>query len=336
VGGGSVGGVGLAERPGSEKDDPMLRCLLSAFAFMALCQPVWATCTGENALNALPQADRAALQARTDAAPFAQGNFWRATRGDAAITIIGTYHLGDPRHAATLAAISGLIGQATTVLVEAGPAEERQLMASMAQNPSGMLITTGPSLMEQLPADDWARLTKAMADRQIPAFMAAKFQPWYISILLSVPPCAMAAMAEKGGLDFSVIAMAEAEQVPLLALEPFDTVLKLFDGMPAQTQIEMVQTALVMEAEAANNSITLADAYFAENSRVVWELMQDQALTLPGYTPERVTTEFAALEEAAADGPAFAAFGALHLSGDEGVLNLLAGQGWTVERLPLR
>jgi uncharacterized protein len=42
------------------------------------------------------------------------------------------------------------------------------------------------------------------------------------------------------------------------------------------------------------------------------------------------------LEGAAADGPAFAAFGALHLSGDEGVLNLLAGQGWTVERLPLR
>jgi uncharacterized protein len=329
----------------------MLRYLLSVIVLFAFCQPGMSRCLGENMLEALPEAERAALQARADAAPFAQGNFWRATKGDQVVTIIGTYHLGDPRHAATMDVIGPLIAEAATVLVEAGPEEEAALMARMADDPSGMIINSGPSLMEQLPAGDWARLSKAMTERQIPSFMAAKFQPWYISILLSVPPCAMAALAQKDGLDFSVIKAAEAAGVPVRGLEPYDTVLQIFGEMPATMQIEMVQTALVMEDRAADSSVTLADAYFAQNSRVVWELLQEQALTLPGYTPERVAQEFGMMEEAlmnarnrawipvietaASEGPVFAAFGALHLSGDEGVLNLLAERGWRLERMEL-
>lgn len=329
----------------------MLRHMLSAVAFATLCQPAFSQCVGQNLLNALPEADRAALQARADAAPFAQGNLWRATKGDAEITIVGTYHLGDARLATTMQVIDPMIAESTTVLVEAGPEEEAQLMARMADDPSGMLVTSGPSLMEQLPPGDWARLQKAMDARQIPGSMAARFQPWYVSILLSVPPCAMASLAEQDGLDKRVIAAAEQASVPIRALEPYDTVLKLFGDMPARAQIEMVQTALVMEDRAADSSITLADAYFAQNSRVVWELLQDQALDLPGYTLERVDLEFGMMEEAlmngrnrnwlpvieaAADaGPVFAAFGALHLSGNDGVLNLLAGRGWVLERLAL-
>jgi uncharacterized protein len=329
----------------------MLRCLLSAFAFVALCQPALAQCEGENILESLPPGELAALQARADAAPFAQGNFWRASRGDAEITIIGTYHLGDARHDRTMEALGPLITEARTVLVEAGPEEEAKLMARMAEDPSGMLIMSGPSLMEQLPPEDWARLSKAMEERQIPSFMAAKFQPWYISVLLSVPPCAMASLTEQTGLDHQVMAAAKNAGVPIRALEPYDTVLRLFGGMAAQDQIEMVKTSLVMESRAADSAVTLADAYFAENCRIVWELLQDQALTLPGYTPERVESEFGMMEEmlmnsrnrawipvlegAATEGPVLAAFGALHLSGEEGVLNLLAREGWALERLPL-
>jgi uncharacterized protein len=336
---------------GGNKEGFMLRKLLTAFALVAFCQPAFAECTGQNILNTMPEDLRANLQARADAAPFAQGNFWRATKGNAEVTIIGTYHLADARHAATLEVIAPLVSAAETVLVEAGPEEEQQLMARMTEDPSVMLITDGPSLMEQLPSDDWARLSAAMSERQIPSFMAAKFQPWYISILLAVPPCAMAAMTEKDGLDHAVMEAAQAAGVPVRALEPYDTVFQLFGSMPKSDQIDMVQSALAMEANAANSSVTLADAYFAENSRVVWELMQDQALSLPGYTPERVAEEFALMEEllmnarnrswipviegAAEDGPVFAAFGALHLSGEEGVLNLLAREGWTLERLPL-
>ena len=70
-----------------------------------------------------------------------------------------------------------------------------------------------------------------------------------------------------------------------------------------------------------------------------------------GYTPEQVDSDFAEMEKAlmsdrnqawipvieaaAAKGPVFAGFGALHLSGEKGVLNLLAQDGYTITQLPL-
>jgi len=41
------------------------------------------------------------------------------------------------------------------------------------------------------------------------------------------------------------------------------------------------------------------------------------------------------IEAALADGPVVAAFGALHLSGEDGVLALLQGAGFSLERLEL-
>ena len=74
-------------------------------------------------------------------------------------------------------------------------------------------------------------------------------------------------------------------------------------------------------------------------------------LEMTGYTRDQVDTEFARMEEivaasrnrawlpvltkAAAKGPVFAAFGALHLSGQDGVLNLLQKEGFTLEELKL-
>jgi uncharacterized protein YbaP (TraB family) len=95
---------------------------------------------------------------------------------------------------------------------------------------------------------------------------------------------------------------------------------------------------------------TLTAAYFAEESRLIWEFLRDISYGLPGMTRAAVDSEFAAMEEAlmssrnrawipvieqaAAQGPVFAAFGSLHLSGREGVLALMERGGWTLERLP--
>ena len=90
---------------------------------------------------------------------------------------------------------------------------------------------------------------------------------------------------------------------------------------------------------------------FAGESRAAWELMRFISYDMPGYTRDQVDSEFARMEEivaasrnrawipvlteAAAKGPVFAAFGALHLSGQDGVLNLLQKEGFTLEELKL-
>ncbi len=329
----------------------MRRILTTLAALICLSAPLHAQCVGKNLINALSTEDRAVLDAQTTLQPHPVGNYWRATKGDKSLTLIGSYHFDDPRHAATMAALTPLIAAAKTVLVEAGPTEEKALKAKIAENPGLMVITTGPTLMEQLPADDWAALTKAMSARNVPAFMASKFQPWYIAVMLGIPPCAMAQAATANGLDAQIIASATNAGVPIKALEPFDTIFGIFGTMSQADQLSMIHSTLAMDEFGSDYAITLADTYFSQDTRAIWEFTKLQSLTVPGATPDQVEGEFARMEEAlmakrnrawipvldaaAKEGPTFAAFGALHLSGKDGVLALLEREGYTLERLSI-
>ncbi len=324
---------------------------LLALVFSVLSAPASARCAGRNLFDTMDPDRLAAITAAADAVPFARGNHWRATRGDEVITLIGTYHFDDPRHAATLAAITPNLAAATTVLVEAGPEEEKALLDLIARDPGRMMIMDGPSLLERLPPDTWEQLSTALAARGVPGFMAAKLQPWYVAVMLSIPPCAIAEMSDPKGLDGLVIDAATAAGVPIRGLEPFDTVFSIFDALSETEMVAMIESTLAIEDQAEDYSATLADSYFAGTSRMIWEYMRDESHSLPGYTPERIDAEFARMEElmmsarnrawipvltgAASDGPVFAAFGALHLSGSEGVLALLQNAGFDIEPLNL-
>lgn len=327
-----------------------LVALIAAFSF--LTQPVGAQCVGQDIVEAMPAMERQALEAQAHAQPYAVGNYWRATKGDQEITLIGTYHLQDGRHAETLARLAPALERAELVLVEAGPEEMAALKKRMSDAPELMVITDGPTLPERLSPEVWEQLSAAVRKRGVPPFMAAKMQPWYLAMLLSIPPCAMSATTEEGGLDALVIEAASARNLPLRGLEPYDTLFDIFGGLSEADQLAMVTSALALQDRSEDMSVTMANSYFREEGRLIWELTRTLTLSLPGYTPERVDAEFAAMEEAinfarnrrwipvlteaAEAGPVLAAFGSLHLSGSEGVLALLEAEGFTLERLAFR
>lgn len=315
-------------------------------------QAALAECVGQNLLAAMPAQEFQALQAKADAQPFARGNFWRATRGDQEIHLIGTYHMDDPRHTETMAVLTPVLDRAKTVLVEAGPEEMSALKTELGKNPALMVITEGPSLPEQLSPEIWEKLSSAMRLRGVPPIMGAKMRPWYLSMILSIPPCAMEAMTEDRGLDAQVIEAATERGLPVQALEPYDTVFSIFEMLSKDDQLSMITSTLALEDRSEDLSVTMADTYFNEEGRLIWEFTRALTQALPGYSPERVEREFAAMQEAmmdgrnrkwipvltkaAQDGPVLAAFGALHLSGDEGVLALLEAEGFVLEQLPFR
>ena len=248
----------------------MKRLLALLGTILCLSVPAQAQCVGKNLIAALSPDDRAALNVQTAKVPHPVGNYWRATKGNQTITLIGSYHFDDPRHAATMAALTPIITAATTVLVEAGPEEEKALKAQIGRDPSLMVITDGPTLIEQLPAADWAALTTAMRARNVPAFIAAKFKPWYISVMLGVPPCAIAQATTSKGLDGLIIDAAQSAGVPIKALEPFDTVFKIFGGLSSADQLSMIHSSLAMEDLGADYAVTLADTYFSQDTRAIW------------------------------------------------------------------
>ena len=312
-----------------------------------------AQCIGRNLIATLPPDQLAALKATTEAEPFAHGNLWHATRGSEDITLIGTYHLDDPRHPATVAALTPALAHATALLVEAGPKEEAAVKDLMVRKPETMLITTGPTLPEALSAADWQRLSDALNARGIPAFMAARMKPVFLTAILSIPACnfAAASAAAENGLDKRLIAAATAQGLPIKALEPFDTIFGIFDQFTPADQIAMLTQTLDSDGGSDDMAQTLTDAYFAGDARLFWQFSYLQSLSLPGMTKAEADREFALVEQAlmttrnaawipviesaAAKGPIVVAFGALHLSGDKGVLNLLRHDGYQITPFPV-
>lgn len=327
---------------------PVLIGLLAILAAL----PAAARCLGQNQIALLPADTRAALIARANAAPHAQGNFWQATRGAQTIILVGTFHLDDPRHEATMARIAPLIDGASTVLVEAGPREEAALLDDLSRNPALMFTTEGPTLPESLSPEAWAALKQALRDRSIPPFMAARMQPAYLSMILGMPPCAMPdILAGSPGLDKRIMARARDQGIPVRALEPHDTLLRVFDGLSPAEQRDMLDVSLALASQSEDAFHTLADSYFAGESRLIWELSRLQAQEGSTLPSEQVENGFGRMEDrlilgrnrawmpviaaAAESGPVLVAFGALHLSGHDGVLDLLARDGWVLERLRL-
>lgn len=329
---------------------PILAGLVFAASVFAAPLKALSGCEGRDLIAALPAPERARLQALTDAQPHAQGNLWRATRGEEMIHLLGTYHLPDPRHDQILDQAAPFLDQAKVLLVEASPEEETRLKAEILNRPDFMFLTAGPTLPDLLEEADWQRLSAEMKTRGIPAFMAAKFRPWYMAVMLSMPPCAMAQMkAGARGLDHRLMARAEAQGVRVRALEPFDTLFSIFGDLTMEQELEMIRAAITMADRPEDMAVTLANAYFAGQSRLLWKFSLMQAQESASLAREEAQRQFDLMDdvmmatrnrrwilpllEAAREGETFAAFGALHLSGKQGVLALLEAEGFTVTRL---
>lgn len=308
-----------------------------------------AECNGRDLIAALPAESQAALRARAEV-PFARGNLWTATKDGGSITLVGTYHLNDPRFDPVIAALGPVLDKASALLVEAGPEEETALKAKIAAEPGLILLPQGPTLPERMTETDWQRLSDALKARGMVPFMVAKMQPWLVASMLEMPACMFPlAAGTDQGLDKRLMAEADRRGVPIHSLEPFDTVLKIFANFSTEDQLAMLNQTVAADADSADMAATLSAAYFAGESRLFWEFSRQEMTHLPGMTPTEVDREMGlvevamitsrneawipVLEQAARKGPVLAAFGALHLPGEKGVLNLLAQQGWTVKAL---
>lgn len=313
-----------------------------ALAGAATAQTPAASCGGRDLLAAMTPAARAAL---IGTAPYPEGNFWRATRGATTIVVVGTYHLNDPRFDAIVAQLQPYLDQADTLLLEAGPDEERQLKDDVAAHPERIVNTKGPTLPEALSATEWSRLSEALRMRGMPPFVASKFQPWYVATLLDLPPCRLSAGAADG-LDARLTVLAQTRHIPIVALEPWDTIFHLFTGMNFVAQLGMLRMSLAGEASAADLGTTLTNAYFAGQHRLIWEFGRQTALAAPGANPadfdrlertllaDRTQSWMPGLLAVAEGRNVLVAVGAAHLGGSEGVLNLLHLAGFALHRLP--
>lgn len=327
-----------------------MRALLTA-VLCTLALPLHALCSGADVRDRLDATDLARLDSAVAATPFGTGIAWIAQKGDRRITLIGTMHVFDPRIAPLAAALQPIIADTDLLLVEAGPKEEATMTHAMATDPSLMFLTDGPTLPDRLDEETWQLLADAARARGVPVILAAKMQPWYLAMTLSMPPCAMPdVMAGKRGLDAALIADATTADVPVQALEPWDTLFTVMAADPVEVQIDQLRLSITEDTLQAEMFGTMLDSYFAGNTAEIWEVSRIMAENMPDLAPDQGAALFQSIEDdllvtrnaawlpvirTAADThpDVVVAVGAAHLPGVNGVLNLLARDGWTLTPL---
>ena len=227
-----------------------------------------AQCFGTDLRPDLTDAERAELTDRVAAMPFNEGNYWTASRGAQLLHVVGTVHLDEPRLDPVMERLAPVVRRATQLYVEATAEEEAKLQSAIATRPELLFLTSGPTLPDMMEEADWQALADAARIRGIPPFMAAKMQPWYLTIMLSMPSCAVEQMAQGiRGLDHRIMEVAAESDVPQQALEPYDTLFQLMGGEPMDRQIEYLNLGTIPNALSEDLLATLMASYFEERDR---------------------------------------------------------------------
>ncbi|WP_417816490.1 TraB/GumN family protein [Tritonibacter scottomollicae] len=336
---------------------PSLQASLRLWAASLLIGPLLAgtalqaACSGTDLRATATPEIRAEVDAELAQTPYAEGLSWIATRGERRLHIIGTMHLNDPRHAALVAHMTPVVEGADAVLLEVNRADKAALNRTLAETPSMMFITEGPTLIDRLPEEDWQQIADQARAAGVPAFMAAKMRPWFLTMSLSVPQCARTIKDVTRGLDMQLMEVAEAAAVPTLSLEDPLSVFQLLDAAPLDQQVAELRGYIAMMGVGPDDFYTMVESYFdgavqeftllqlkdyltAESSlsEAERQAQVDELMELLLYQRNR---NWIPVIEATQGSRLVVAVGAAHLPGTQGVLALLDAEGYEIEEAPL-
>ena len=330
----------------------MLRPMLLAPLLLLVPGAAVAECAGADLMAELRQSDPAAHETileRGRAVPNGQGKFWRVERdGVEPSHLYGTFH--DTGIGAT--DLPPEVGKAMTgarlMLVELTEEEEAEMQARMASDPGFILAPEGNGLIEQLSTAEQATAGARLTARGITLPVAAKLQPWMLFTVLAIPVCVLnEAQLGKPLLDKAMAAAAAAAGVPIQGLETYEQALGSLMNLPPDVMEALLLDMLRQPADEEDVWRTSSNLYRAGEIATIWEYSRAEANKTIG--PERGAEVFeafgehllvarnlawlAVLEPALAEGKVFAAFGAMHLVGETGIVELLRARGFTVTRL---
>jgi len=200
-----------------------------------------------------------------------------------------------------------------------------------------MYFQNGQNLKQVINLNLYQRAISAMADKGIPEDIVQQMKPWAVFSILNMPK-------QRTGkyLDAVLYQSAIEKQKNIVGLESFQEQIAVFDEMSLEIQIKLLSSTLdnlqdmdkmldetinVYLSRDLNQIMALSDKYNAMLDKDVGEIFVQRLLL------DRNHRMYQRMLPLLSSGNVFVAVGALHLPGDEGLLNLLKQNGFKVKAL---
>lgn len=302
-------------------------------------------CTGSDIVAELKTTNPALLaQIRAEAARTKNGHglLWKIERnGFEPSWLFGTMHLTDPRVLDMPDAARAALDLAETVVIETtdvlDPATASQ---ALLKRPDLMMFTDGTTLTSRLTDHDEQVLKNGLTDRGIPLESVDRMKPWMLAALVALPACELARKNEGAAfLDVKLAKDAQAKGKTLAGLETMTDQLSAMASLPIELHMAGLVGTLQMADKIDDVTETMISLYTNGEIGMIWPLFHQVMPGSEGYDyasfeETMVTARNRTMAERAEPmlntGNAFIAVGALHLPGDEGLVELLRKAGYTL------
>ena len=303
-------------------------------------------CTGSNLLAKLKSSNKAALaRIETEARKVANGNsrFWKIEKpGLKPSWLLGTMHFADPRIVNLPPVIENAFQSAKTVIIENTQIlDETAMLAAMAKLRPLMFLTDGSTLEKHYSPETIDQIKKRLKGRGLPFFIGKRMQPWVLATAIVLPMCEIERKQRKQKvLDYLLGERARKEGKKLVGLESVAEQIGAMAGLSFEFHLKSLEDTIQLGTRLDDMMETMVHIYQQGNLGKIWPLMtflSPGSSSGPGYaafknaliTKRNKTMAERSLSEFQ-QGGVFMAVGALHLPGEEGVVQLLKNAGYTI------
>lgn len=241
--------------------------------------------------------------------------------------LFGTYHLLCEDDAVLPSALQDALAETKTLYLELDLGDPN-IAVSMIKSMEMRGDTSFRDLYGPAEYDSVSTLLESIAGMSLE--MMDHFKPMvaYSAVMPSLMDC------NPSSMELSLSNKAKELNIPVKGLETVAFQASLFDSIPYSIQAAQLKEMLYNSDGAKRDFLALIDLYKQEDIKALHDKVVEEELLVP-YTNTLVYNRnrnwVGIIQQQAAQQPAFFAFGAGHLGGELGVINLLIRAGYDVE-----
>jgi uncharacterized protein YbaP (TraB family) len=257
------------------------------------------------------------------------------------VYLFGTVHVGTRAMYPLSPQVEEAFAASGALALEANPLDQQEVAAAMAQAmykaPDDLAKHVSPALFDQV---------KVLSPRVgLPIEYARRMKPHLLAMTLAMMEIQRLGYDAGLGLDVHFAQRAMQSGKPILELESMEGQMKLFDALPADLQEGMLQMAVdtIADGSVEKEMDALLKAWTVGDASAIHAIILRETEGLPEPVAQELRAaiydrrnEAMAQQVAgylAGQHPVFVAVGAGHLTGEDGIPELLKRRGFSVRRL---
>jgi uncharacterized protein YbaP (TraB family) len=315
----------------------MRRLTLLCLSLLAAAGLMSAALAFEQARSPVP-ATPPAVAAPASSAPVPL--LWKVSDRDNAVYLLGSFHLLKPDDYPLSGDIDQAFAASDKIVFEVPP--EQMADPSMAQKfLAAAGYDDGRTLSQVLPPAMREKFNRILAQRGASIAQFDAYEPWFVNLSLMLGISQQMGFSPQQGLDTYLMQRAAAQGKATGGLETIQTQLGVLDSTPMTEQVISLKEFLDKPTEMPGMLSDLHQAWRDGDIARLDTLTREEMRSKTPETYRIVNTErndawvpqIRQMLDGQKKGDTLVVVGALHLLGEDGVIEKLRAKGYTVERV---